>query len=543
MLRAQDLPVGPTPGWELEVEQTDEDDASEPKSVADSLVIANSLKQSRLNWLSSTFPKFSSKARGGKTSDATPPPHTIRTLGKCDLVIGPHVFTGTTLHEVHYLPAYVVAPRAPYGSSAYGQYGQYSYGNPPLPASSPIDKPKVPSPPSAFSPAFGDAAISQELIAQVNTAAVSNPILARHLQLAAAGAATPEQLKTLGVLIQSLAAGPSVVPPPQPSAPSAPANSFYTTPSKPATQPQSSQPSRPQSSTPSASATPGPHPNYSYQAYNYAPAQGYVAQPPTFPTRDFDVILEFPEKPHDRWLIPRGTVVLERVPETGTINEICLSSAMPFPKVDYPSSGKQPTQEAGSVPPKEGEETAAPQEVVTLRFTKAHPTIWDSLLRWVGGAEKIEENRKKLSEIKAPDRVFLQYQVADSDLLAQLKAYEIHQATVRRQTKTQTQSATQGPRASRRSTSTETKEIKPGEDEERRSSKEDRVPDLRTNGCPSYAGRPTSTYLCTASSFACAEREAFSLAAFDFGVASRCSWTFDTIPASPRGGNHVNLYP
>ena len=58
----------------------------------------------RNKWIASAFPKFSSKARGGKAVENMPPPHTIKAHGKYDLHIGPHVFSNTALFEAHYLP-------------------------------------------------------------------------------------------------------------------------------------------------------------------------------------------------------------------------------------------------------------------------------------------------------------------------------------------------------------------------------------------------------------------------------------------------------
>src|SRR5258708_18220310 len=79
-------------------------------------------------------------------------------------------------------------------------------------------------------------------------------------------------------------------------------------------------------STPSNSTT---HPFHS--SNQPATAQTYTPtalQPP----KEYDLILEFPERPYDRWLVPRVPVVCERVPSTGNIEAILLLFALPFPK-------------------------------------------------------------------------------------------------------------------------------------------------------------------------------------------------------------------
>ncbi|KAA1468021.1 hypothetical protein DENSPDRAFT_863339 [Dentipellis sp. KUC8613] len=437
MIKAQDfkLPVGPKPGWELDTEVDEEEEESELKSVAESFVVVSSLKQSRANWLASTFPKFSSKARGGKASDAVPPPHTIRSLGKCDLLIGPHIFSSTSLYEVHYLPsapstlarppapmppAPTWHPSAPYGSYIpYGQHTQpqqhpqYSQNQPmPVAATAPVQQ-RASTP--LVSSVVADTPITSALIQQVNSAAGSDPILANHLQLAASGKATADQLKTLGILIQTLAAGPSTVPPPQ----TTPINTYYPMQASEQrfTPAPSSAPSTTPTPAPSGLATPSSYASYPYPGHQFTSAPQYIPQPATYPPRDFDIIIEFPEKPNDRWVFPRGAVICERKPASGVLEEINLTTALPFPKLDYLTSKNTPAsvQEGEQSPP------VVPQEVVTFKFTKVQQTVWDSLQRWSGGSEKLQENRDALLKIKAPERAFLRYQLREGDLLTQLR--------------------------------------------------------------------------------------------------------------------------
>ncbi|KAK0455999.1 hypothetical protein EV421DRAFT_1895266 [Armillaria borealis] len=251
-----DLPVGSTPGWEVEKQDGDED----LKSVSESFVLCQSLRQSRDRWLS-FFPKFSSRSRGGKSSDISPPAHTIQSRGRCDLEVGPHIFSGTTFSEVHYLssqpPSQVPQSYQPYQSTSSANNSSWtSYGNtystnapqaPPQPNESQSSAPLLSSLSSV-------TIITPALIHQVNSAASSNPTLANLLQLAAAGKASPDQLQTLGLLIQSLAHSPAVM---------------------------------------SQNAMPSP---------SYPPP----------PAKEFDLVFEFQETSSERWILPRGPALCER---------------------------------------------------------------------------------------------------------------------------------------------------------------------------------------------------------------------------------------
>ena len=137
MRRSVSLPTGPQPGSELQGQEHETPmDGMQLKSVAErsvsrpatmsfaetsccSLVLLQSLRQceppsprmlvrrpnlctARNKWVTSMLPRFSTKTRG-KAAEVTPPPHTIKAHGKYDLHIGPHVFSGITVYEVHYL--------------------------------------------------------------------------------------------------------------------------------------------------------------------------------------------------------------------------------------------------------------------------------------------------------------------------------------------------------------------------------------------------------------------------------------------------------
>ncbi|KAF8506722.1 hypothetical protein F5888DRAFT_1644769 [Russula emetica] len=411
-----ELPVGSKPGWELEQPDPDQEEESLPlKSVADSLLVFHSLKQSRSNWLSSTFPKFSSKSRGGKVSDTVPPPHTIKSLGKFDFQVGPHIFPDTSVYEAHYLhstpvpqlprsgsnqppastwqtapsfraPTYT--PYFPYAASATSSATPYSSAQR---ASTPL-----------VSAVASETPITPALISRVNDAAATDPILANFLQLAASGRATSDQLKTLALLIQSLASAQSssMARSALSGISGSEPHSIFNLLSGPATPPSSATYSYPSSDQPAP-----------------APAQTSV---PTGsqPQKEYDLVLEFPERPYDRWLVPRVPAVCERVPSTGNIEAILFLVALPFPKQTETQTEGEPESAESATPAS----SDPPQEVVQFRITKVHQAFWDNLLNWVGGSTKVESNRHILEKIAVPERVYLQHQIPEGELLMKLRA-------------------------------------------------------------------------------------------------------------------------
>ncbi|RDB28711.1 SWR1 complex subunit swc3 [Hypsizygus marmoreus] len=372
------LPVGSEPGWELDNNEDDE----ALKSIPESCVLLHSLRQSREKWLTSMFPRFSIRSRGGKTSDQAPqpPPHTIQTRGKCDLEIGPHTFPDTVFYEVHYLspqthlpslPGYAYQPQNSswQAKTPYGAYAQPTSTNV-APTSFELEKSSTP----LISSLTAVTTITPALINQVNSAASSNPILANLLQLAAAGKATAEQLKTLGLLIQSLATSEStqILPPSGTSS--------------------QTQPTLP--STPSATETSLPSPA---------------------PIREFDLVLEFRETPYERWVFPRGVVTCETVMDTpGATPYTILKARIPFDKAN---TAFIPMSDAPSLANAKDE----PAHVVSFRIKRTPPAVWDTIWRWIGGERKIQENRKILETIDSPGREYLGYQLAQGSLLSQLQ--------------------------------------------------------------------------------------------------------------------------
>ncbi|KAF8078855.1 hypothetical protein FPV67DRAFT_1663531 [Lyophyllum atratum] len=373
------LPVGPNPGWELD----DDKDEEEKKSVSESCVLIQALRQSREKWLFSTFPKFSTKSRGAKAADQVPAPHTIQNRGKCDLEIGPHIFPDTVFYEVHYLPSQAnVAPGYSYQPPAGSWQTTTPYGAyvPPRSTSANVSKPfeLENSSTPLISSLTEVTTITPALINQVNSAASSNPILANLLQLAAAGLATPEQLKTLGLLIQSLATSESS----QVGTPSLATSSTIP----------------PLPSAPSATPT--------------------VTPPSPAPVKEFDLVLEFRESPSERWVFPRGLVTCQRIMDTpinDATSHTVIKASVPFQKATTPRN--LTTEQT----PPDDSDREVPQTVV-FHLKKTPLAVWDTISRWAGNEQKMEQNRLKLEELKPVEHAYLGYQLSHGSLLSQLQA-------------------------------------------------------------------------------------------------------------------------
>jgi hypothetical protein len=323
-----------------------------------------------------------------------PPPHTIRSLGKFDFQVGPHTFPDTSVYEAHYLNSTPV-PQPPRSGSNQSPASTWqtapSFRAPtytpyfPYATSAASSATPYPSVQRASTPLVSAVAsetpITPALINRVNDAAATDPILANFLQLAASGRATSDQLKTLALLIQSLASAQSS--------------------SMPATALSSVSGSEPHSilnllsgQTPSSTtSSPAPATAPSPATYSYP-----SSDPPTpaQTPKEYDLVLEFPERPYDRWLVPRVPVVCERIPSAGNIEAILLLFALPFPKQ---TKGEPESAESATTT-----STDLLQEVVQFRITKVHHAFWENLLNWAGGTTKVESNRSILEKIVSPSK-------------------------------------------------------------------------------------------------------------------------------------------
>ena len=370
-----------------------------------------------------------------------PPPHTIRSLGKFDLQVGPHTFPDTSVYEAHYLNSTPV-PQPPRSGSNQSPASTWqtapSFRAPtytpyfPYATSAASSATQYPSVQRASTPLVSAVAsetpITPALISRVNDAAATDPILANFLQLAASGRATSDQLKTLALLIQSLASAQSS---------SMPASALSSVSgSEPHSilnllsgQMPSSTTSSPAPATPPSSVT------YSYPSSDPATPAQVSASTGLQTPKEYDLVLEFPERPYDRWLVPRVPVVCERIPSAGNIEAILLLFALPFPKQ---TKGEPELAESST-----STSTDLVQEVVQFRITKVHQVFWENLLNWAGGTTKVESNRSILEKIVSsskhhldmqlkyhfqavPERVYLQHELPEGDFLTKLQAVRCH---------------------------------------------------------------------------------------------------------------------
>lgn len=197
----------------------------------------------------------------------------------------------------------------------------------------------APAQPQPTTPVSDAPYVSPALSSKVAIASQSNPILANLLKAVLNRTATDDQVKTLGLLIQSLEGVPEL-------------ESFGGTPPAALT---------PHASTPVREGSPKP----------------------------FDIILEFHEHSTERWIFPRGDVYCERVGVVeGTsawLSDVIVTTCIPF------------LNHTGTEPRPSDPSTDAPTpEVVSFRFSKVHLTLWELLLGWAGGPAKMEESKEKL---------------------------------------------------------------------------------------------------------------------------------------------------
>ena len=205
----------------------------------------------------------------------------------------------------------------------------------------------VPTQPEPAAPLSDAPYVTPALSSKVAVASQSNPILANLLRAVLNRTATDDQVKTLGLLIQSLEGVPEL-------------ESFSGT--SPTT----------------------------FASHALVPVRDGSPKP-------FDILLEFGEHSTERWIFPRGDVYCERVGVVeGTsawLSDVIVTTCVPFPN----STGAKPSS---SDPPT----SPSTPEVVSFRFSKIHLTLWELLLSWAGGPTKMEESRVKLVDMvsKAP---------------------------------------------------------------------------------------------------------------------------------------------
>ncbi|KAH8099273.1 hypothetical protein BXZ70DRAFT_1078354 [Cristinia sonorae] len=283
------LPVGSAPNERQAVTVEGSEEEQTLHSIPESSVILQSLRQSREKWLSFTFPRFSAKARGSKVPAVAPPPHTIKSYGRYNLSIGPHQFPNTAIFEVQYLP-----PATPA-------------------ALHPARPPPVVAPPRQETltwPLQQDPVITPVLIEQLSAAASTDPVLSNLIQLATAGKASPDQIQTLSLLIQTLQV------------------------------------------------------NNRNQAQNTT-SQSIVAPPPPPPAKEFDIVIEFQERSTERLIFPRGPVVcdVESSYLNGQYSNLCVRILVP--PCDSPDS---PPKSIATVAPLHWHNVMPPARELFMRW-------------------------------------------------------------------------------------------------------------------------------------------------------------------------------
>ena len=196
---------------------------------------------------------------------------------------------------------------------------------------------------------FTSTYVTPALSAQVAHASKSNPILANLLNAVINRTATDDQVKTLGLLIKSMEGIQHL-------------------------------------------ESPDPAPTTTLRAGSPKP---------------FDIVLEFQERPADRWILPRGDVVCERVGVAeGTFcrsADVILTTSLTPPN----ATGSDPT--ASSEPPP----SVATAEVVSFRLSRVPQHLWELLVTWAGGTAKMDDSRLKLAQLvrlTSPDK----YDVTDA---------------------------------------------------------------------------------------------------------------------------------
>ncbi|CAE6496620.1 unnamed protein product [Rhizoctonia solani] len=345
--------------------------------------------------------------------------HCVANTGSSDLELGPHLFPQTKIFFV-----------------------QYRYGQPPAPAatSTPVPPP-TPVPPAVSTPAPQrppPITVSHELHAKVLAAASKDADLNLILQLASQGRADVTQLRTLGAAIKAIEAGTYLGPTASAVSTSHPSSTPAVTVARvgqsqtsPTAQPAAAAPPQPVLTTvtpvpstlaparvvptpivapPKPTSWPTPTPTPTTAATPRPTPSAHVSTPrkrapPAIPTTA--VLLEFAERPIDRWLLPTEYVLLDR----RSNGDIHLSTFYPFDA--YVPAG--------------GAMRSKPAHPLTMRFVGASSEIWDALSKTCttvapGDVQAI------LAEVitNVPQRAYLQYRIAPGALWEDIKTANPH---------------------------------------------------------------------------------------------------------------------
>ncbi|KAG8787723.1 hypothetical protein FRC12_015343, partial [Ceratobasidium sp. 428] len=363
-------------------------------SVADSLVLLQSLKQSRSIWLTKAFLRFSTRSTNKADQvHPAPPPHTLSLAGTCDLEIGPHLFPQTNIYFVQY---------------------QYAHPPAPIPVPKPVPAPiSVPAPAPSPTQPVAPITVSHELHAktlQVLAAAAKDPELKIILDLAGQGRANVTQLRVLGSTIKAIEAGTYPNVPETGTQPSTSAS--VTAPTASTSRQPAPVPLPAPTPVPVAQVTPSPAPSTIPRLVPVpvpipVPTSAPIPTVPAIPTTA--ILLEFSERPVDRWLLPSEYVLLDK----SRNGDVLLSTFYPF-------DAYIPT---GSIGANGAAVRSKPAHPLTIRFLAAPTGVWTALSRTCtiispGNAQSV------LAEVitNVPARTYLQYRIAPGSLWEDLKA-------------------------------------------------------------------------------------------------------------------------
>jgi hypothetical protein len=341
------------------------------------------------------FPKFSSKGKAKQQPELNhPPPHNVRQVGKCNMRIGPHLFPETTFYEATYYKAASIStpqPAAP-GSSTY-QYPSASHGllsgSAPYSSSYSCQPAAISLPPVPPKASTSSAHISQQvpssdditldvpatLVAQVNDAAATNSTLQSLLQAAAEGSATVEQLKALGILIQSVAAK---------------SGNMDMFPTLSASSTSSSTVNRVSTVVERPVSVPAPSTKQSefhLKLTSYVPLRIHADEAQRIPER-VDIIFEFHETPTDRWLLPPDMISFQSHPNGAhpTLRDISLSYLVPFDIFKRDEKTETTMDEDVNKSP------------AVIHLLQVGRDLVDILSKWVGDEAKSEGSQQKFKQ-------------------------------------------------------------------------------------------------------------------------------------------------
>ncbi|KAF9454084.1 hypothetical protein P691DRAFT_798360 [Macrolepiota fuliginosa MF-IS2] len=357
-----DFPYGKKRNWELDT--------------ADADIGLKSITE-RERWLQHTFPKFTSKARGAKAPEP-PPPHTIMSKGKCELIVGAHHFRDTIFYEVHYMqPASAVpALQAPSTSTPTTSYSSY------FTITVPVTTPQVPGSSedqdlSQLKLALGggmEYTISADLVARIHHEASVNPIFATKFRLAVEPNATQEQIRNFAFALPHL---PGV------RVTGAPTSLTLST-------------------------------------------EQQVRLPPV---REWDLVIEFNEAPNERWLIPRGTLAsCSRLVSKDGSDKSDVSFTLKLP---LPETQPKPTNADEAGASEKASSDLVPPRPVKFELHQAPNTVYDLIINWIGGNDKNAENAAALAKIPKRQNVYVPHRLSQGQLLSQLQAAQTPNYTMK----------------------------------------------------------------------------------------------------------------